>query len=71
MVAKISGKGAEPSSQLDLSPNAPIIETNKSNLLPFNNIVTKNDEADDFDEKRLLGLISNNHKKGKRVTKRN
>jgi hypothetical protein len=61
VVAKISGKGVEPNS--DLSPNAPIIESKQLNLLPYDNIVSKNDESDDFDEKRLLGLISNNHKK--------
>ncbi len=61
VVGKIS------SSTVDLSPNAPIIEDNNTksdlNILPFDTIINKNDEADDFDENRLVGLIPNVHKK--------
>jgi len=61
VVGKIS------SSTIDLNPSAPIIESSSSNIdlnvLPYDNIVKKNDEADVFDENRLVGLVPNNQKK--------
>ncbi len=49
----------------------PLIEpSNNEAILPFDNVILKNDEADDFNEKRLLSLIPNgNKKKAKRLLK--
>jgi hypothetical protein len=50
--------------QSELNPEIPLIEpTNSSTVLPYDNIVLKNDETDDFDEKRLISLIPSGYKK--------
>jgi hypothetical protein len=47
----------------DLSPQVPIIQSSEIHPLEYNNLVSKSDEADSFDDKRLLSLIPNGYKK--------
>jgi len=58
--------------QTNLNPQIPIIQTSqdKNTLLPYSNVISENDEADDFDEKKLLSLVPYGHKKNaKRLLK--
>jgi hypothetical protein len=68
VVQKISNQTPIPNN--DLSPQIPLIQdaNSSSNVLPYDNIITKNDESDGFDEKRLLNIVPNGYKtKAKRL----